>query len=94
MLGRGKPKIEHAMVACPRCGKAIPDNARLCRHCGVNLDTLAGVSNMQDWRNRLVEERTATAPMLDELERLAALHERGALTDAEFEQAKAKLLGD
>ncbi|HVL55086.1 MAG TPA: PspC domain-containing protein [Burkholderiaceae bacterium] len=31
-------------------------------------------------------------PMIDDLERLAALHERGRITDAEYEQAKARLL--
>jgi hypothetical protein len=30
--------------------------------------------------------------MVDELERLAKLHERGALTDDEFAMAKARLL--
>ncbi len=30
--------------------------------------------------------------MVDELERLAELHRSGAMTDAEFERAKAKLL--
>lgn len=37
---------------------------------------------------------TAAAPsMLDQLDQLATLHERGALTDDEFAAAKAKLLG-
>jgi len=31
--------------------------------------------------------------MIDQLERLAGLHEKGHLTDEEFEQAKARLLG-
>jgi hypothetical protein len=31
--------------------------------------------------------------MLDQLSKLTALHEQGALTDAEFSTAKAKLLG-
>ena len=31
--------------------------------------------------------------MLDQLGRLTALHDKGALTDDEFTQAKAKLLG-
>lgn len=31
--------------------------------------------------------------MLDQLSKLTALHEQGALTDAEFSAAKAKLLG-
>lgn len=35
----------------------------------------------------------AGSPGIAELERLAALHAQGALTDAEFSAAKAKLLG-
>jgi len=35
----------------------------------------------------------ATPSMLDQLNRLTALHQQGALTDAEFSAAKAKLLG-
>ena len=35
----------------------------------------------------------ASGDVLDGLERLAALHQQGALTDAEFSAAKAKLLG-
>ena len=31
--------------------------------------------------------------MLDQLNQLTSLHEQGALTDAEFTAAKAKLLG-
>ena len=33
------------------------------------------------------------ASMLDQLNQLAALHQQGALTDAEFATAKGKLLG-
>jgi Short C-terminal domain len=32
--------------------------------------------------------------MIDQLSKLTALHGQGALTDAEFTAAKAKLLGD
>ncbi len=35
----------------------------------------------------------ATGGGVDELSKLAELHDRGKLTDAEFEQAKSKLLG-
>ena len=35
----------------------------------------------------------ASGDVLDGLERLAALHQQGALTDVEFSAAKAKLLG-
>jgi membrane protease subunit (stomatin/prohibitin family) len=34
-----------------------------------------------------------TSPMIDELNKLATLHQQGVLTDAEFAAAKAKLLG-
>ncbi|MGG7507670.1 SHOCT domain-containing protein [Plantibacter sp. YIM 135249] len=33
------------------------------------------------------------ATMVDEIQRLATLHQQGALTDAEFEAAKQRLLG-
>ena len=38
-------------------------------------------------------QQAAGTPMLDQLDRLSALHEQGTLTDAEFSAAKAKLLG-
>ena len=34
-----------------------------------------------------------TSPMIDQLNQLAALHQQGVLTDAEFAAAKAKLFG-
>jgi membrane protease subunit (stomatin/prohibitin family) len=34
-----------------------------------------------------------TSPMIDQLNKLATLHQQGVLTDAEFAAAKAKLLG-
>jgi membrane protease subunit (stomatin/prohibitin family) len=34
-----------------------------------------------------------TSPMIDELNQLAALHQQGVLSDAEFAAAKAKLFG-
>ncbi len=36
---------------------------------------------------------TGTGTKADDLGRLAALHDRGAITDAEYERAKAKVLG-
>jgi Short C-terminal domain len=35
---------------------------------------------------------TASGSSVDELHKLSDLHDRGAISDAEFEQAKAKLL--
>ena len=37
--------------------------------------------------------QAAEAPAMEQLERLAALRERGALSQQEYEEAKAKLLG-
>ena len=34
-----------------------------------------------------------TSPMIDELNKLATLHQQGVLTDAEFAAAKAKVFG-
>jgi hypothetical protein len=36
---------------------------------------------------------TATAPMIDQLNQLATLHQQGVLSDDEFTAAKAKLFG-
>lgn len=36
---------------------------------------------------------SAGATIIDELQRLSTLHSQGALTDVEYSQAKAKLLG-
>lgn len=40
------------------------------------------------------ETKSATPGLLEELEGLASLHERGVLTDEEFQAAKSKLLND
>jgi len=37
--------------------------------------------------------QAASSPMIDQLNQLAALHQQGVLTDAEFSAAKAKLFG-
>ncbi|MFN8584891.1 MAG: PH domain-containing protein [Dehalococcoidia bacterium] len=44
-------------------------------------------------QQRMYQGRGRGDASVDELERLAALHERGALTDAEFEAQKRRLLG-
>lgn len=51
----------------------------------------------QDGATQLLEPLPTTpngaSPLVEELERLARLHESGALTDAEFQTAKTRLLG-
>jgi hypothetical protein len=58
--------------------------------------------NAQDARISALEQPQAqpaappdpqAPPMLDQLARLTALHDQGALNDAEFAAAKAKVLG-
>ena len=48
-------------------------------------------------QDQQAEQQQAPGPaptsMLDQLNQLTALHKQGALTDAEFDAAKAKLLG-
>ena len=59
----------------------------------VNAVVVAGLAR---WRGRAHAGTAAAAAspaLVDELERLRALHDSGALTDAEFERAKERLLG-
>lgn len=71
---------------------------------GANHEFLALEQHMIDWANHLRHEAQAGqqqgslqapgAPSnIGDLERLVALHSSGALSDAEFVAAKAKLLG-
>jgi hypothetical protein len=50
------------------------------------------LSHMQRAAARVQPSTATRAGMVDELERLAKLHERGALTDDEYAAAKARLL--
>ena len=63
-----------------------------------NLDVFASAYkevniNYVDDINSAKMIKTGLDAMLDQLSKLTALHEQGALTDAEFSAAKAKLLG-
>ena len=60
---------------------------------------LAGRVNPQDaaadeWAESLEGGSAASARLIDDLERLAALRERGVISEAEFAAAKAQLLAD
>ena len=63
----------------------------------VKLHTKAFVdavrSHLDSSKPQTVATAQAAASMMDELEKLAALKERGLLTDDEFSAAKRKLLG-
>ncbi len=71
------------------------------RAMGRRAEQEASAQAYQEQRISALEEQQAApaqgggqAPsVLDQLSRLTALHEQGALTDEEFAAAKAKLLG-
>jgi hypothetical protein len=55
----------------------------------IGLKWMSAASNEEEHEKAQAADKTAESkPTLDELERLADLHERGAITDAEFESAK------
>ena len=53
----------------------------------------AALAAMGPWTGRTDAPRPAGADVVDQLERLAALHAAGALTDEEFAVQKQRLLG-
>jgi hypothetical protein len=60
---------------------------------GGGAASVAGLSPMNLVPGLAGAKRAAAGDSVDELSRLATLHQNGALTDAEFATAKAKLLG-
>jgi len=71
------------------------------RAMGRRAEQQASAEDDQNQRISSLEQQQAPAdpgsgaesPVLDQLGRLTALHEQGALTDDEFAAAKAKILG-
>jgi len=60
----------------------------------ASLDQQQAQRGPGDQRARGGQARAgAEPPMIDQLNRLTALHQQGALNDSEFAAAKAKLLG-
>ena len=58
----------------------------------LGLKWMSAASEEEHKEERSVEKGSSPNDTLDALERLANLHERGAISDAEFEDAKSKLL--
>jgi hypothetical protein len=54
--------------------------------------TAAWQSRMQGWQLAPAPPPDPIHDQIDQLQKLALLHDRGALTDAEFQAEKAKLL--
>jgi membrane protease subunit (stomatin/prohibitin family) len=53
----------------------------------------APAQQAQQARPAAAPQASASSPMIDQLNQLAALHQQGVLTDDEFTAAKAKLFG-
>jgi len=62
---------------CPSCEGRCTLNSKFCAFCGHSFAEVAAAPKGSN---------------IDDLERLAALRERGVLSDAEFETAKSILL--
>lgn len=74
-------------VKCPKCSAALVSpvgNNIKCPKCGFR---------MRVWATAPAASQPAATDTAGELQRLAALHASGALTDAEFAAAKAKIIG-
>lgn len=59
---------------------------------GMRDRTIKAQAEAKQHFDQYVREQAGAASPADELHKLADLREKGALSDAEFEQAKAKLL--
>lgn len=58
---------------------------------GLGLRWMTSASTEEEQADRPTEKITVQGSYLDAMERLADLHDRGILTDAEFEDAKRNL---
>lgn len=77
---------------CPSCGRYNFLEATSCEYCSHVL-TKPLSDNVAKTRSDIVNPSVSTGNYIEQLERLASLKERGALSDEEFQQQKEKLLG-
>jgi hypothetical protein len=73
-----KSPLPAGVKVCPSCEGRCTLNSKFCAFCGHSFAEVVVASKGSN---------------IDDLERLAALRERGVLSDAEFENAKSRLLG-
>ena len=79
-------------LRCPHCTEWIPRTARVCRHCGNSVNEYgSGVaaigSNVSKPAEKLSPEQ-----IVERLNNLEALKNLGAISDAEYNSRKAKLI--
>jgi hypothetical protein len=75
-----------ASITDPRAASWLTIDGEVTYHCPICGSERAIVATVD---NAAAE----SSQLIDELERLATLHDSGALTDTEFQAAKARLLG-
>jgi hypothetical protein len=73
---------------CPNCAKYNYPDANQCAFCGASLSQ----AKTADRVHSAPASAKPASNSLEELERLAALKERGVLSNEEFEQQKKKIL--
>jgi len=83
---------EEGTSKCPSCGRYNFREATNCVNCGQSLATLAA-STPAGTSSEIIGSLKHSHNIIEEMERLAALKERGVLSDEEFQQQKGKLLG-
>ncbi|MDD5336443.1 MAG: SHOCT domain-containing protein [Rhodoferax sp.] len=77
---------------CPKCGEHNLLQATKCEHCGCLLGKQTSI-NPTTVKTGIVNSPTTSGNSIEQLERLAALKERGVLSDEEFQQQKRQILG-
>jgi membrane protease subunit (stomatin/prohibitin family) len=82
---RRRPLLRAAAVG----GSAYVMGKRSAQRAATSQDQDAQISQQE---TQQTSPDAAQGSMLDELGRLTSMHDKGVLTDAEFSQAKAKLL--
>ena len=77
---------------CNSCGSILPFGSQFCEGCGApTRQQLANATSPSI--KPLIVAAPSGSSSVDDLERLAALREKGLLSDSEFETAKRRLLG-
>lgn len=89
-------KADAGTNKCPSCGRYNYLEATKCEFCGHSLSKLASIdpaTTKPEIVNPPTPTPTPSGNSIEQLERLAALKERGMLSDEEFQQQKRKVLG-
>lgn len=83
------PTVDRAPdVRCPKCGGANSPVDSSCRYCSETLpDKSAAVPNI----GLAPAVAQSSSSIADQIERLSALKQQGAITDTEYQTAKARL---